>query len=310
MAKQSGKPKFSIVIAVREIGDYVREAMPYFQELKNQDFEIIIISEKKETESWPKTRIINSGRANPARARNIGVENSKGEIIAFIDDDAYPKEDWLTLAEKEFKNKDIVAVGGPSFPPKNSTFFQKVSNKVYELSSKKTGPRYGRAPRQEIDDWPTCNFFVRKKDFEKTRGFDEKYWGGEDTQICYSLLKTGKRMVYIPGMIIYHHPRKSLGKHVKQTLFWGMWRGFFMRIHKQSRQLVFFIPALFVLWLFFGGILTFFSKNFGYLYLASLIVYVLFLIIKGFQTKSAKLFFPVIFTMFLTQLFYGIGFLR
>ena len=116
-------------------------------------------------------------------------------------------------------------------------------------------------------------------------------------------------MFYIPDMIIYHHPRKTLKQHLKQTLFWGMWRGFFMRIHKQSRQLTFFIPSLFVLWLFFGGILTLFSKNFGLIYLAVFILYLLFLLLKGFQTKSAKLFFPVMFVMFLTQLIYGVGFL-
>jgi hypothetical protein len=44
--------------------------------------------------------------------------------------------------------------------------------------------------------------------------------------------------------------------------------------------------------------------------LASLVLYGLFLFVKGIQAKSAKLFFPVIFVMFLTHLFYGIGFLK
>ena len=301
--------KFSIVIIVRKINNYVREAMYHLQRQTYEDFEIIIVSEKKEEENFERTRIIYSGRASPAQARNIGVKNARGEIIVFIDDDAYPEKDWLEKAVKNFKDKKIVAVGGPSLVPKNSTFFQRVSNKVYELSSKKTGIRYGQYKKQEIDDWPTCNFSVRRENFEKIGGFNSEYWGGEDTQLSYSLLKSGK-MVYDPEVIVYHHPRKSLEKHLKQTLFWSMWRGFFMRLHKQSFQLTFFIPSIFVLWLFFGGMLTWVSQSFGYVYLASLVLYGLFLMVKGIQTKNAKLFFPVIFVMFLTHLFYGIGFLK
>ena len=302
--------KFSIIIPLRKINDYVKEAMSYFQKQTYKNFEIIIVSEEEEKEKFPKTKIIRVGQVPPSEKRNVGVKNSQGEILAFIDDDAYPKEDWLEKAAEEFKDPEIVAIGGPSLPPKNSTFFQKVSNKVYELSSKKTGRRYGKMKRIEIDDWPTCNFFVRKKDFEKIKGFDAKYWGGEDTQLCYSLLKTKKKIIYNPEIIIHHHPRKALKQHLKQSLFWGIWRGFFMRIHKESRQLTFFAPAILVLWLFFGGILTFFSNLFGFFYIGSLGLYSLFLLSKGIQTKNFKMLFPVIFVMFLTQIFYGIGFLK
>lgn len=308
--KSMKKIKFSIIIPLRKINDYVKEAMPYFQKQTYQNFEIIIVSEEKEKIKFPKTKIINVGKIPPSQKRNVGVKNSSGEIIAFIDDDAYPERDWLEKAVEEFKEKNIVAIGGPSLVPKEATFFQKVSNKVYELSSGKTGIRYGGKERTEIDDWPTCNFFVRKKDFEKVGGFDSTYWGGEDTQLCYSLLKTKKKMFCNPKIIIYHHPRKNLKAHLKQSLFWGMWRGFFMKIHKESNQLTFFIPAIFVLWLFFGGIGAMINKGFGMVYFLSLILYLIFLIFKGFQAKKASLFFPVIFVMFLTHLFYGIGFLK
>lgn len=293
------------------MNDYILKAMPYFKKQTWNNFEIVLVLEKPAEISFQNTRLIVSGRASPAQARNIGAKNSKGEIIAFIDDDAYPAKDWLEKAELEFKDKNIVAVGGPSLVPHKATFFQKVSNKVYELSSSKTGIRYGEhKKRREIDDWPTCNFFVRKKDFLKVKGFDEKYWGGEDTQVCYSLIKTGKKMFYNPELIIYHHPRKTLWKHLKQTFFWGMWRGFFMSIHKQSRQLTFFIPALFVIWLIFGGLNALVFAPFSKIYLLTLLIYAAYLIYTGIRTKNAKLFLPVASTTFLTHLAYGLGFLR
>ncbi len=300
--------KFSVIIPLRKIGDYLRESIPHYENQTFKDFEIIIVSEADETEKFPNTRIIKVGQVPPSEKRNIGVQNAKGEIIAFIDDDAFPDRDWLKTAVNDFKDKNIVAVGGPSIIPPNATFFQRVSNKVYELSSGKTGMRYGQENRQEIDDWPTCNFFVRKKDFQKVKCFDSQYWGGEDTQLCYSLLNLGKKMIYNPNLIIYHHPRKTLKQHLKQTYFWGMWRGFFMKMHKQSRHLVFFIPGLFVLGLLAGFFLSFFSIVLKNIYLAVLAVYAIYLLITGIRTRSVKLFLPVIFTTFLTQISYGLGF--
>lgn len=302
--------KFSAVIVARQINDYIRGAMPYFERQTFKDFEIIIVSESKEKEKFPKTRIICSRRASPAQARNLGAKNSRGEIIAFIDDDAYPEKDWFEKAAKNFEDKNIVAIGGPGLVPRNATFFQKVSSKVYELSAGKTGIRYGKGKRKEIDDWPTCNFFVRKKDFEKVGGFDSKYWGGEDTQICYSLLKTGKKIIYDPDMIIYHHPRKKLMQHLRQTYFWGMWRGFFMKKYSKSRQVVFFVPSLFGLWLICGAILSIISSSFYEVYKFSLMLYMIYLIILGIKAKSMKMFFPIIFLTFLTHLSYGAGFLK
>jgi len=303
-------PKFSIIIPAQRIYDYLREHLKSYEKQTLQDFEIIILSDIEETDKFPKTRTINTGKVPPAKKRNIGAENARGEILAFIDDDAYPLENWLEIASKELENKGIVAIGGPSLVPKEATFFQRVSSKVYELSSEKTGIRYGVGKRTEIDDWPTCNLFVRKKEFLKVGGSDEKYWGGEDTQLCYSLLKTGKKIIYNPDMGIYHHPRTKLKSHLKQSYFWGMWRGFFMKIHPQSRQIVFFIPGIFVLWVLVGGLASIFNSHFKVLYIISIMFYLIYLLNVGFKSKSIKLFFPVILVSFLTQFVYGIGFCK
>ncbi len=301
--------KFSVVMIARRMNDYILEAMPYFSEQTFKDFEIILVLEENTSKKFPKTRIIVTGKASPAEARNIGVRNAKGEIIAFIDDDAYPETNWLEIAAKDLKDENLVAVGGPRLVPKNATFFQRVSNKVYELSSGKTGIRYsGSGKRKEIDDWPTCNFFARKADFLKVGGFDSQYWGGEDTQVCYSLLKTGKKMIYNPQLIIYHHPRKTLKQHLKQTFFWGMWRGFFMRIFKQSRQLTFFIPPIFILGVLLGGILSLFSSIISLIYFSVLAIYLIYILFIGLRTMNFVLFIPVMIVTILTHFSYGIGF--
>ena len=302
--------KFSIIIPTRQVNDFIREAIPHHLKQENKNFEIIIVTESDDGEKFPKTRIVKVGKIPPSEKRNEGVKNAKGEIIVFIDDDAYPEKDWLNIAEKEFEDAEIVGIGGPSLPPKNSTFFQKVSNEVYRLSSPKTGMRYGQVKRQEIDDWPTCNFFVRKKDFISVDGFDSKYWGGEDTRLCYELVNKGKKMIYNPNMVVYHHPRKELKSHLKQTLFWALWRGFLAKTYpKNSLKPTFLIPPLLVLWLFFGGLASIFFRSFGLFFFITFALYLAYLIINAGRVNEISLFFPVIYVTLLSQLIYGVGFI-
>jgi cellulose synthase/poly-beta-1,6-N-acetylglucosamine synthase-like glycosyltransferase len=305
------KPKFSIIIPTRKINDFIREGIPYHLKQSYKNFEIILVSEANEKEKFAKTKIVKVGQISPAEKRNAGVKAAKGEIIAFIDDDAFPSKDWLKIAAEDFEEKELSALGGPSLPPKDSTFFQIVSNEVYRLSSPKTGMRYGISIRQEIEDWPTCNFFVRKKVFEKAGGFESKYWGGEDSRLCFTIKNNGEKMVYNPNLAVNHYSRKDLTGHLKQTLFWAMWKGFLTKsFPKNSMKITFFAASLIVLWLLFGGIISIFSGSFAFIYAIVFGLYMVSLFIVGIRTKSVKLFLPVMFVTLLSQLIYGVGFLR
>jgi glycosyltransferase involved in cell wall biosynthesis len=301
---------FSVIIIVRQVNDYLRQAMPWFERQTLRDFEIVVVSETETRESFPQTRILVCGRASPARARNVGAAAARGEILAFIDDDAYPAPDWLETARALFSDPGLGAAGGPSLVPREATFFQRVSNKVYELSSSKTGPRYGRTPRAEIDDWPTCNFFVRKAAFDRVGGFNEENWGGEDTQFCYALVRGGVRMVSDPDLIVFHHPRKTIRQHARQTYFWGLWRGYMVKHYPQSLQAVFFLPSLLVLWLSLGAAAALLVPGLGPAYLASLGVLAVYLLSVAARTRSAALAAPVAGVTLLSHLAYGFGFLR
>ncbi len=46
----------------------------------------------------------------------LGAKNTSGDIVAFLDDDAIPAEDWLTETVKTFQNPAVVSVTGDSYP--------------------------------------------------------------------------------------------------------------------------------------------------------------------------------------------------
>ena len=121
----------SIIIPVKEINNYVRESIPHILKLDYNDFEIIILTDTSDKEIFPKARIIAKGPVGPAEKRDIGARHAKGEILVFLDDDAYPLPDWLKNAVKHFEDNNIAAVGGPAVTPPDDTFYQRISGAVF-----------------------------------------------------------------------------------------------------------------------------------------------------------------------------------
>jgi len=74
--------------------------------------------------------IIPTGPVGPPRKRDIGAREAKGDIIAFIDDDAYPQADWLKNAVRNFSDDTVAAVGGPASNAPSDNFRQKAGGDV------------------------------------------------------------------------------------------------------------------------------------------------------------------------------------
>jgi glycosyltransferase involved in cell wall biosynthesis len=310
--------KYSFIIPVKEINDYVRESIPAILALSRDDFEIIVYPDETTPDTWPKTRQIASGAVGPAAKRNMAIRDAKGEVLVFIDDDAYPKNDFLEILGKDFASDDIVAVGGPAVTPKESKFWQKVSGATF-LSSLSGGfpERYRPVGRKKfVADWPSVNLSISKSIFEELGGFAGDYWPGEDTKLGFDLLmKKNISILYDPELVVYHHRREGLGKHVKQISAYGLHRGFFAkRYSKTSFNWRYFMPSLFVLFIFAGGVLAYFSKIFLDLYILGWIVY-LVAILNAFydiwkHEKNILVTLAASYYIFLTHVFYGVRFLQ
>lgn len=308
----SNKIKFSIIIPVKEINDYILAFVPKILSQTYQNFEIIILPNiKKEHKILKnkKIKIIETGVVGPAQKRDIGAEKAKGEILAFIDDDAYPDKNWLENALSSFK-EGVVGIGGPNLTPEESSFFQKVSGKVLAsyLISGPVSYRCKKSEEREINDFPSCNLFVRRKAFLKVGGFDTGFWPGEDTKLCLELTKTGK-LIYSPEVVVYHHRRSDLKGYIKQIFTYSKHRGFFAKKYPEtSRKLSYFIPSMFLAGIILGSILSFFNQVIAYIYLFVLLIYVVLLFIEALRAGEISMTVPFIILGFTTHITYGLGF--
>ena len=325
------KPKISIIIPVKEINNYLRhETIPAILKQTYKNFEIIILPDRESKEKFSKTKIIPTWpKTGPADKRDMGAKRSKGGILAFLDDDSYPDKSWLNNAVKIFKESDhITAVCGPTLTPPHDNVRQKASGYVWSswLGSGGAGTyRCAVACRREVDDYPTVNFLVRKKDFLAVNGFNSHFWPGEDTKLCLDLTKKlGRKIIYGPNVLVYHHRREIFGSHLKQISRYAIHRGHFARILPQtSFRIGYLTPTFFVLGLIGGPVLIFLLEIFQLcvisiplflLYLLSIFLYLFALLITAFQVyskeKNLKLALLTIPSVFITHIVYGVLFIK
>jgi len=258
-AVEEGKlPKVSIIIPCKYIDDYTKQCIHHCENLDYPEFEIIVLPDKDIEYNNKKIKIIPTDNVSPGKKRNIGVKNSDGEILAFIDSDAYPRKDWLKNAVNYLKSDDIAAIGGPGITPVEDSDRQKVSG--YILSSflvGNLGNRYKEKRVYESDDIHSCNFIAKRDVIERVK-WNERYWPGEDTLMCLSIKKLGMRMIENPNVVVYHHRKPVFIPHLRQVLRFGLHRGFFVKkFPENSFRLTYFGPSFLLLLLFSFLILSF-----------------------------------------------------
>lgn len=296
--------KVSIIVPVKYINAYIHEAIPYHLNLDYEDFELIIFPDrvregdlacedsKLELEllgedgglkefslaGHANVRIIESGEVGPAEKRDLAFKYATGDIFAFTDDDAYPRADWLKNAVAGLDDESVGAIGGPAVTAMNDDIFRIGSGKVYESFLCSGGYTYRYIPGawREDDDIPSVNLIVKREVFEEVKGYDSTFYPGEDTKLCMDIVNTGKKLIYNPEVLVYHHRRSLFKGHLKQVTNYAKHRGYFAKkLPQTSLRPAYFIPTLFTLGVFIGPIVCYFVPVLWYVYLGVIGIYLL-----------------------------------
>lgn len=111
-------PKFSIIIPVYNVEEYVEECLISVINQTNQDFEIIVVNDgatdnslkivEKVKQQNPDIEfsILTKKNGGLSSARNYGYNHAKGDYIYFLDSDDYIREDFIEIILKNFE-KDL-----------------------------------------------------------------------------------------------------------------------------------------------------------------------------------------------------------
>ena len=309
-------PRVSVVIACPGPTGYLSEALAGISKQTLPPVEVIVLPddpvEKPLLCGDIPVRVISTGKVRPAEKRNMGIQAAVGDVVAFLDDDASPKPEWLSHACRHFSRPKVGATGGPGITPLRSSRMAALGGDVYASPLVSGGSRFRYVSERfrKTDDLPSCNLLVRTSLLRELGGYNTRYWPGEDTILCLDIVRKGYQIIYDPWAIVYHHRRPLFGPHLRQLGRYGKHRGYFARVFPQtSRRISYMIPSLFVLGVVFGAIAAWFLPVLRIPYFSVLAFYGAATFLAAFHRNLVDWIITWL-GIVLTHVVYGVRFLQ
>jgi GT2 family glycosyltransferase len=222
-------PSISVVVCTYNGKRTIRDCLEGLKRVDYPNFEVIVVNDGSTdgTEVIAKEygfRVISIPNGGLSNARNVGMRASKGEIVAYIDDDAIPDPQWLTYLAVTFQTTNHAGVGGPNIPPiDDGPIAECVANAP-------GGPIHVLLTDNEAEHIPGCNMAFRKAALEAIGGFDTQFRiAGDDVDLCWRIQKQGWTLGFNPAAMVWHHRRNSIKNYWKQQLNYGKAEGFLER---------------------------------------------------------------------------------
>lgn len=200
--------------------------------LKNSELpsEIIIVDDSSSTPFEYKHELVHILRHDQeiglSASRNAGVNASRSDIIAFIDDDAIASKNWIKIISKTFKN-NIEIAGGPVLP-----YYLTTPPKWWD--EKKFGLCIGIYNKTIIG----CNLIIKKSIFQNIGYFNTKLGrknskliSGEEIEFLKRAIRLGVKILFNPQIIVYHkvYPHRLTMKYLIERVFWDGKSNFIMK---------------------------------------------------------------------------------
>jgi GT2 family glycosyltransferase len=162
---------------------------------------------------YPVRLVIEPGRGR-SRARNRGIEESRGEILAFTDADCYVSTRWLDELTAGFNQDDASAVIGDIVPYPPTT--------PAEHYSAKRKPSMASWQRHLATPWfCTGNAAVRREAFDRVGLFDTRFASCEDIEFAWRFADAGLRVRRQPRPVVFHQLRMTPMGLFRQNLRYG-----------------------------------------------------------------------------------------
>ena len=213
-------PRISVVVCSYNGARTIRGCLDALVALDYPDYEVIVVNDGSTdgTEAIAReydVRLISTENRGLSNARNTGWQEATGEIVAYIDDDAYPDAHWLTYLASTFLRTSHAGVGGPNIAPSGDGFIADC------VAAAPGGPNHVLLSDTEAEHIPGCNMAFRRAALEAINGFDPQFrTAGDDVDVCWRLQERGWTLGFSAGATVWHRRRNSV------RAFWRQQRGY------------------------------------------------------------------------------------
>jgi len=225
----------SIIVNTYNRAPYLKRLLAAFEHLSYSAFEVVVVNGPSTDgtaellqEYEGRIKIIDCPVANLSASRNLGIAAAAGEIVLFIDDDAWPcSPDWLERYVALFQadsEGQIGAAGGPALHRDTELYeFQGGATSDYGLQAFYEEEREELAP--DGTPWTKrvvgCNCAFRRAALQSIGGFDEYFrYRYDDSDICIRLARQGYLTAHLPDAAVRHSAASSARRRAKYDQDW------------------------------------------------------------------------------------------
>lgn len=213
----------SVVVPVYNGGEPFRQCLRSLTALNPPPMEVIVVADGDTDGSWQMaeefgTQVIklSISSGGPARPRNIGALQAKGDCLFFVDADVCVRPDTVgRVAEMFHCNPDLTAlIGSYDDTPAAKNFLSQYKNLFHHYV-------HQNAQKEASTFWGACGA-IRRKTFLEIGGFDEKYHRPsiEDIELGYRLKKEGHQIQLCKDINVKHLKRWGIYSMLQADFFY------------------------------------------------------------------------------------------
>jgi len=156
--------------------------------------------------------------------RNLGIRESKGDVVIFIDANCIPEKGWLNELLKSIYEEGEYIVAGQT----RSRYKTTINDLIIKRNEKK----------KYLDEFATINLAFKKEIIDKIGLFDERFDYGSDVDYSWRAIDAGFKIRYNPKAVIYHD-WGSNSREYKRILLYGSARTRLYLKHKNRWRNIF-----------------------------------------------------------------------
>jgi GT2 family glycosyltransferase len=214
-------PRITVIICSYNGARTLRDTFAGLKRVEYPNFDVVLVDDGSSDDTPEIGRengahVISTPNRGLSSARNTGMEAATGEIIVYLDDDAWPDPHWLRYIAETFLEHDHAAMGGPNLAPPGTG---EVADCVDNAPG---GPVHVLLDDRRAEHVPGCNMAFRKARLQAIGGFDPQFRAaGDDVDVCWRIMEHGWTIGFHPAAQVWHHRRKTVRAYWRQQRGYG-----------------------------------------------------------------------------------------